>query len=34
MHRVRLKNHKLSKCKRIRRAKHKRIAFKRPPFTG
>jgi hypothetical protein len=34
MKRAHLKHHKLGKCKRVRRAKAKRIAFKRPPFTG
>ena len=32
MKRVRLKNGKLGKCKRVRRAK--RVVHKRPPFTG
>jgi hypothetical protein len=34
MKRKHLKNGKLGKCKRVKRAKHKRVAFKRPPFTG
>jgi hypothetical protein len=33
MKRKRLKNGKLGKCKRVKRA-NKRIVFKRPPFTG
>jgi hypothetical protein len=32
MKRVHLKNGKLGKCKRVKRAKG--IVFKRPPFTG
>jgi hypothetical protein len=31
MKRKRLKNGKLGKCKRV---KAKRVAFRRPPFTG
>jgi hypothetical protein len=34
MKRKHLKNGKLGKCKRVKRAKAKRVAFQRPPVTG